>query len=129
MMGSWISPNTHTGVPEPELDVPIEVNGYTFKRPSYFKNKAYARAFEIALVLAQKKPLWSGVTILDTTECIDIIMFRGVPEIQLKLEVTNPRKVAHDAMKLVPMYFDKGIVRLSQKKNGRREWFIELIRN
>lgn len=64
--------------------------------------------------MAQKKPSWSGVTILDASECIDIIMFKGVPEIQLKLDVTNPRKVAHDAMRLVHYYYDEEQVRVKK---------------
>ena len=70
---------------------------------SYFlqqnlKNKAHARAFEISLVLANKKPAYtysqrmgdlnlnvSSPVTMDTVECMDCIMFRGHPDIQLKV--------------------------------------------
>jgi len=104
----------------------LHVNGYTIYRPGYFQNKAHARAFEIALVLARKKPSWSGVIMLDTTECIDIIMDPVNPEIQLDPLVKNPRKVTHDAMALVPAFFNKGFVTMGKKKNGNRTWYLEL---
>lgn len=140
-MGSWINPNTHTGIPEPEQDVPIVINGFTFKRPIYSKNKAHARAFELALALAAKKPLSTytqkmgditieipGPVIMTTSECIDIMMFGCIPEIKLDLDVANPRKVAHDAMKVVKNFFPEGQVTLDQRTKGRREYYLKLIR-
>jgi len=41
-------------------------------------------------------------------------MFQRVPEIQLKLDVINPRKVAHDAMRLVHYYYDEEQVRVKK---------------
>lgn len=107
----------------------LNVNGYTIYKPYFFKNLAYARAFEIALVLARTKPSWSGVIILSTTECIDIIMEPSIPEIQLDPFVKNPRVPAHDAMKLVPTFFKPGYVTFGQHKNGRRMWYVELKKN
>jgi hypothetical protein len=127
-MGSWIKPNTYTGIPEPEPFAEIKINGYTLYRPGYFKNKAQARAFEIALVLAQKKPLWSGVTIMTTSECIDTIMFNGVPDIHLDINAVTPSKVAKDAMKYVPKFFDPGVVVLDKLKNCKKMWYLEIFR-
>lgn len=127
-MGSWISPNTFTRIPEPELDIPIVINGYKIEKPRRFKNKAHERAFEIALVLVQKKHIWSGVTIIDSSECIDIIMFQGMPEIQLNINAVNPQKVVLDAMKFVPSFFDDGIVVLKQRRKGKKIWFLEIIK-
>jgi hypothetical protein len=140
-MGSWIKPNTYTGIPKPEPDIPIVINGFTFKRPSYFKNKAHARAFELALGLATKKPLYTytqkmgdiiieipGPVIMTTSECIDIMMFGCIPAIKLSLDVSNPRCVAHDAMKLVKNYFPEGQVKVEQRKIGRHEYYLELKR-
>lgn len=104
----------------------LHVNGYTINKPARFKNKAHERAFEISLVLVRKKPFWSGIIMLDTTECIDIIMDPVDPEIQLDPFVKNPNKVAHDAMKLVPAFFNQGLVNLRQRDHGRRIWFLEL---
>lgn len=104
----------------------IEINGYKIRKPNRFKNLAHERAFEIALVLAQKKHMWSGVTIMTTSECIDIIMFNGVPEIQLKLDAVKPEKVAKDAMKFVPSFFESGNVRMDHRKHGKKIWYLEI---
>lgn len=117
-----------SGVPEPDLNVPIEINGHKIRKPNRFKNLAHERAYQIALVLAQKKHLWSGVTIMTTAECIDTIMFNGTPEIQLKTDAVNPAKVALDAMRFVPSFFEEGTVTLSQSKKWRKMWFLEIFR-
>jgi methylthioribose-1-phosphate isomerase len=141
-MGTWIKPNTYTGIPRPESDVSIVINGYTINKPGYFKNKAHARAFEIALVLAQKKSSYTysqrmgdieikvtAPVSMDTSECIDCIMFRGPGEIQLNIDAVNPRQVAYDAMKLVPSFFEPGVVILSQKKKCRKIWYLEILKS
>jgi hypothetical protein len=141
-MGSWIKPNTYTGIPEPEFDVPLIVNGYKIQKPGYFKNKAHARAFEIALILAQIKPVYTysqrmgdieiiftAPVKMDTSECIDCIMFRGPEEIQLNIDAVNPRQVAYDAMKLVPSFFEPGVVVLSQHKKCRKMRYLEIIKS
>lgn len=107
----------------------LQVNGYTIYKPAFFRNKAHARAFEIALFLARKKPSWSGVIMLATSECVDIIMDPVVSGIQLDPFVKNPRVPAHDAMKMVPNFFNQGLVTLKQRSKGRREWFLELRKN
>jgi len=117
-----------TGIPTTETDN-VFINGYRIKKPDYFKSKARARAFEIALVLAEKKPSWSGVVSLNTIECIDIITFRGPKGIQLDLEVAQPDKAARDAMKLVPSFFDPGLVRMAQMKHHNRMWYLEINHN
>jgi len=117
----------------------LEVNGYRIQKPSRFRNLAHERAFEIALVLARKKPSYSysqrmgdiiitksSPIIMTTSECIDVITFNGIPEIRLKLDVVNPNKVAFDAMNLVPSLFDPGVVRLGQAKKLRRMWYLEI---
>lgn len=114
------------------LEIPpgslIDINGYKIRKPNRFKNLAHERAFEIALVLAQKKSMWSGVTIITTSECIDIIMFNGIPEIQLRLDAVNPQKVAVDAMRFVPSFFESGKVKLEQRKTGKKIRYLEIIR-
>jgi hypothetical protein len=107
----------------------LNINGYNVKRPYFFKNKAHARGFEIAVILANRKPTWSGITILDTIECIDIIKYQGAEEIHLNDDAVNPRVPAHDAMKYVPAFFDYGVVNLSCKKKRLRTWFLEIDRN
>jgi len=140
-MGSWIKPNTYTGIPDSEAGTTLEINGYQILKPSYFKNKAHARAFEISLVLANKKPAYSysqrmgdidikvsAPVVMDTVECMDCIMFRGPPEIQLNIDAVSPNKVVHDAMKIVPSFFKPDEVVLGKKKNCRKIWFLELSR-
>jgi hypothetical protein len=127
-MGSWIKPNTYSGIPETEPGTITVINGYKIQKPRRFKNKAHERAFEIALSLAIHKPMWSGVTIMTTSECIDAIMFNGIPEIQLNINAKNPRKVAHDAMELVPSFFEAGKVNLDKRKHGKRMWFLEILK-
>lgn len=104
----------------------IEINGYKIRKPNRFKNLAHERAFEIALELAKKKPMWSGVVMMTTPECIDVIMFNGIPEIQLKLNAVKPEKVAKDAMKFVPSFFESGIVRMDHRKHGKKIWYLEI---
>ena len=104
------------------------VNGYKLQKPKRYKNLAHERAFEIALVLAQKRPIWSGVTMMTTADCIDVIMFNGDPEIQLKLNAVNPQKVTKDAMKFVASFFDPGLVIFDQRKKGKKLWYLEIKR-
>lgn len=125
-MGSWIEPDTYTQIPELEHGISCIINGYKISKPRRFKNLAHERAFEIALVLAQHKPMWSGVTIMTTSECIDVCMFNGIPEIQLKINAVNPSKVAHDAMNLVPSFFEAGKVRVVKRNKGNRMWYLEI---
>jgi hypothetical protein len=106
----------------------IEINGYKIRKPNRFKNKAHERAFEIALVLAKKKSMWSGITLITTPECIDIIMFNGDPEIQLKLDAKKPEKVAKDAMRYVPNFFESGIVVMDHRKHGKKICYLEINR-
>lgn len=114
------------------LEIPpgslIDINGYKIRKPEWFKNKAHARAFEIALVLAQRKPMWSGVIIMTTPDCIDIIMFNGVSQIQLDINAVNPRVPAHKAMRLVPPLFESGKVIMDHGKHGKKIWYLELKR-
>lgn len=139
-MGSWIKPNTYTGIPEIEPDTTIVINGYEIYKPGYFRNKAEARAFEIALVLANKKAAYDytqrmgdmelrfrGPVIIDTIECMDIIMFKGPIRSQLKVDAVSPNKVTHDAMQIVPSFFKPGEVKLDKKKNCKKIWFLELF--
>jgi hypothetical protein len=128
MMGSWITPNTYTGVPRPESDLPIIINGHNIQRPAHFKNKAHARGFYLAMLLAAKKPIWSGIIILDISECIDHIMFSVPMEIQLNIDAVNPRVVAYDAMKFVPSFFEPGQVQLSHKDKGCKIRYLELLK-
>lgn len=118
-----------SGIPEPAHDTLLEINGYKIRKPNRLKNLAQERAFEIALVLAEKPSFWSGVTIITTSECVDIIMFNGVPEIQLKTDAVNPRVVAHKAMEFVPGFFEPGRVLLKKRKYGNRMWFLEIKRD
>lgn len=141
-MGSWIKPDTYTGIPDPEAGTTLEINSFKILKPGYFRNKAHARAYEIALVLATKKSAYSysqrmgdieikvsAPVVLNTVECIDCIMFRGPSEIQLDLNIVNPRVSAHDAMKLVPSFFEPGVVVLNQMKNCRKMWYLEIKRD
>ncbi len=141
-MESWISSDTLIQIPLLNSGIFFNINGYVIIKPNYFKNKAHTRAFEIALILAEKKPAWMntqrmgdititvmGPVIMDTSECIDIIMFSVPKEIQLKEDAVNPRVVAHDAMKFVPSFFENGKVILNTKTKGRRPWYLELTKN
>jgi hypothetical protein len=117
---------------------PMLVNGFRIYKPSRFKNLAHERAFEIALVLASKKPYiytqrMGDIMIvspdpvsINTSECIEVIMFNGDPEIQLKTSVKEPDKSARDAMKYVPNMFDSGKVELKQTKKCRKMWYLEI---
>jgi hypothetical protein len=119
---------------------PLLVNGFRIYKPSRFKNLAHERAYEIALVLASKQPTFTHTqrmgeitivtkapVIMTTSECIDVIMFNGDPEIQLKTSAVNPRQVAHDAMKFVPAFFDSGVVTEGQMKNMRRMRYLKIL--
>lgn len=141
-MASWIDTTNPTGIPEMEPGTSLLLNGVKIYKPRRFKNKAHERAFEIALVLAQKKPASQtsrrmGDMILVTTspifmtsvECIDTIMFKGDPEIQLDINAVNPRKPAHDAMKMVPGFFDPGVVVLGKRINCKKMWYLEIKRD
>lgn len=127
-MESWIKTSIYTPVPEIFPGSSIEINGFKIRKPNRFKNLAHERAFEIALVLAQKEPMWSGVTMMTTSECIDTIMFNGIPEIQLKLDAKEPEKVAKDAMWYVPNFFESGIVVMDHRKHGKKIWYLEINR-
>jgi hypothetical protein len=118
------------------------VNGYNLYKPSRFKSKARERAFEIALVLASKQPAFThtqrmgGITIvteapviMTTSECIDVIMFNGDPDIQLGIHAVNPRVVAHDAMDLVKHFFDPGIVIRDKFPDRRRMWYLQISKD
>jgi len=115
------------GLTVPDQSGLLLVNGFKIQKPKRFKNLAHERAFEIALVLANHKPMWSGVTIMTTSECIDVMMSNGDPEIQLYWDVKNPRKVARDTMELVPSFFEKGKVKVSKRKHGNHMWFLEIV--
>jgi len=114
------------GLPTPDPEALLIVNGFKIQKPKRFKNLAHERAFEIALVLANHKPMWSGVTIMTTSECIDCIMFNGDPDIQLDWDAKNPRKVARDAMEIVPSFFEQGKVKVNKRKHGNHMWFLEI---
>jgi hypothetical protein len=66
---------------------------------------------------------------MDTVECINAIMFHGDPAIRLDQDTVNPNKVAHDAMKYVPDFFEEGKVCLKRAKRRRHIWFLEINRN
>lgn len=115
------------------------VNGFKIYKPSRFKNIAHERAYEIALVLASKQPAYTHsqrmgeITIVTkapvkmaTSECIDVIMFNGIPEIQLKTSASDPDKSARDAMKFVPSFFDEGVVVMEILKRPKRIWYLEI---
>ena len=53
-------------------------------------------------------------------------MFRRPGEIQLSIDAVNPRQVAYHAMKLVPNFFEPGVVVLAQKKRCRKIWYLEI---
>lgn len=138
-MGSWIKPNTFTGIPEIEPGTALIINGYKINKPRRFKNLAHERAFEIALVLAQKKPSYThsqrmgdiiitttAPVIMTTSECIDVIMFNGIKEIQLKIDVANPNIVAHRAMEYVPRFFESGNVQVKKRSKGNKMWYLEI---
>lgn len=110
---------------DPELTT--IVNGYTLKRPYRFQSLAAERGYYLAILLANKKPTWSGVVILATSECIDYIMFDLPQAIKLDMDAVNPRKVAHDAMEYAQTYFDEGLVILDKKTKGRRPWYLERL--
>lgn len=114
------------GLPRSDIEDLLIVNGFKIQKPKRFKNLAHERAFEIALVLAQHKPMWSGVIIMTTSECIDCMIFNGLPEIQLKWNAKNPRKVAHDAMEFVPSFFEEDKVTVEKRKHGNRMWYLEI---
>jgi|GEM_PF-6653030 hypothetical protein len=67
--------------------------------------------------------------VLDTVECIDCIMFRGPTEVQLDLNTVNPRVSAHEAMQLVPGFFESGTVVLNKMKKCRKIWYLEIRKN
>jgi len=79
--------------------------------------------------LLTKKPNWAGVVILDSSECIDHIIFDVPEEIQLDYKITNPRTPVRRAMEYVPRFFNTGVVELKQKKNQRRMLYLELKRD
>ena len=128
MLSSYYGFSTYivNGLTPPDTETHLDVNGFKVLKPKRFKNLAHERAFEIALVLAQHKPMWSGVIIMTTSECIDCMMFNGDPAIQLDVNVKNPRTVAHDAMKFVPSLFEAEKVRLNKRKHGNRMWYLEI---
>jgi hypothetical protein len=114
-------------------------NKHRITKPAYFKNKAHARGYEIALVLACKKSPYkheqrmgdmivttSPPVTMNTTECIDVIKFNGPEEIQLDLTVKEPEKSARDAMLYVPYFFDPGKVTIKQMKKKRKMWYLEI---
>lgn len=117
----------------------IEINGYKIRKPNRFKNLAHERAFEIALVLAQKKPAtkysqrmgditvqYVSPVIMTTSECIDVIMFNGISEIQLSIDAVNPRVPAHKAMDYVPSFFESGNAQVTKRTAGNHMWYLEL---
>jgi hypothetical protein len=114
-------------------------NKHRIIKPAYFKNKAHARGYEIALVLACKKPPYkheqrmgdivlvtSPPVTMNTAECVDVIKFNGPEEIQLDLTVKEPEKSARDAMLYVPYFFDPGKVTIKQMKKKRKMWYLEI---
>lgn len=117
-MRQWVS----------DSDLTTVVNGYTLKRPYSFPNLACERGYHLAVFLANKKPMWSGVVIMATSECIDYIMFDVPKAIRLDLYVANPNKVTHDAMEYVPTFFEPDLVILDRKTKGRRPWYLERLK-
>jgi len=128
MPSSYYDSTEYKSSVNPTIDpaAPITINGYLVKRPAYFKNKSQARGYEIALILAQKKPLWSEITLMTTSECIDVIMFDVPREIRLDIEVKEPEKSARDAMRFVPNFFEEGKVIFDKMKKRKRMWYLEI---
>lgn len=127
-----------SGVPTPDPNAPIDINGYRINKPSRFKNMAHERAFEIAKVLASKKAhiytTRMGDTIIEdpqpivmtTSDCIDVIMFDVSPDIELNYKSKDPDKSARDAMKFVPSFFEEGLVTMDYKTKPRKLWYLQL---
>jgi hypothetical protein len=127
------------GSSKADLIAPLLVNGHRIYKPTRFKNLAHERAFEIALVLASKEPTFThtyrmreliietkGRIIMSTSDCIEVIMFHGITEIQLKYNATDPDKSARDAMKFVPSMFDEGLVIYDFVTKPRKMWYLEI---
>lgn len=141
MPSSYYDPTEYKFSVAPGIEPALIVNGYRLKRPAYFKNKAHARGFEIALVLASKKPAYTyrqrmgditickeSPVIMVTSECIDVIMFDVPKEIQLDIEVKEPEKSARDAMRFVPDFFEEGIIKFDKYKDRKRTWYLEILK-
>lgn len=140
MPSSYYDPTGYKFSVDPTVDPAIlDINGYKIRKPAYFKNKAQARGFQIALVLASKKPPYvhrqrmgdmvlctSAPVTMTTSECIDIIMFEVPKEIELAIDVKEPEKSARDAMGHVPKFFEEGTVIFDKFKDRKKMWYLEI---
>jgi len=137
--GYYDSKEYKSSVDSGALEASETNNKHRIIKPDYFKNKAHARGYEIALVLACKKSpskheqrmgdmiiKTSKPVIMTTIECMDVITFNGPKEIQLSLSVKEPEKSTRDAMVYVPYFFDPGKVTIKQLKNKRKMWYLEI---
>jgi hypothetical protein len=100
--------------------------------------KTRARALVIALYLARKKPFvheqrmgdainkTSLPITMSTSECIDVIMFEVIPDIELMINALKPDKPARDSMKLVSSFFDTGIVEMKSWNKKGKMYYLEL---
>jgi hypothetical protein len=122
-------------------DIIYSINGFTIRHPHMFvRSKKKARAGVISLYLALKKPhihkQRMGDMVIEsvqpvtmsTSECIDVIMFEVIPEIEVSINALQPDKPARDAMALVPSFFDNGKVSIESITKKRKMYYLELKR-
>lgn len=110
------------GVPGFVPDGEARLLEYESRKPIYLKTIAEARGFELGKALMARKPSWSGVITLDSSECAWHLMF-NVPEgIAIKENMVNPYDMVIKAMKCVPVFFNTGTVKIGKMKgrNGMR---------
>ena len=119
-------------------DIIYEINGFRIRQSRFLITKKKARALVIALYLAKKKThvyrQRMGDQIIETTsprtlstsECIDVIMFEVIPDIELSINTLQPDKSARDSMKLVSAFFENAIVELKTWNHKGKMYYLEL---
>jgi hypothetical protein len=66
--------------------------------------------------LITRKPSWSGVITLDSSECAWHLMFNVPEELRINENMVNPYQVVINAMKCVTEFFNTGVVELKKMK-------------